>query len=148
MSNTTEVPEMSDVQTAAIDHEVQALSRITDRPNLVALAYSLRHPETWPADFVWDYRNCTTCAIGLSLRLWPKLQLPDGQMAQQTWIAREMAMPYEAAKRMFFSLGPPKRVREGWFRAPHWIADQSAVTPDDVANAIDRYLAAPSLPPR
>lgn len=138
---------MSDVQTAAIDHEVQALSRITDRPKLVALAYSLRHPETWPADFVWDYRDCTTCAIGLSLRLWPKLQLPKGQMAQQTWIAREMAMPYEAAKRMFFGLGPWKRVRDGWFRS-YFVNDLQAVTPDDVANAIDRYLDAPSLPPR
>lgn len=146
---------MSDVQTAAIDHEVQALSRITDRPNLVALAYSLRHPETWPADFVWDYRNCTKCAIGLSLRLWPKLQLPQGQMAQQTWIAREMAMPYDAAKLMFFGLGPPIRVgrygahrrSKGWFRAPHWIADQSAVTPDDVANAIDQYLDGSAVTP-
>jgi hypothetical protein len=126
-------------QTTAIDHEVTALSRITDRPNLVALAYALRHPETWPADFVWDYRNCASCAVGLSLRLWPALKLPDGQQAQMTWIAREMAMPYGPAKQIFYGLGPSKRVSDGWFRSK-WVADFKRVSPDDVADAIDRYL--------
>lgn len=132
-------------QSISIDREVQALSRIADRPNLQALAYALRHPETWPGDFVWDYRECTCCAIGLSLRLWPKMDLPNSQPARQTWIAREMAMSYREAKTIFFELAPVKTVivKHGWFRkkTSRRVYQFACVTPDHVADAIDRYLA-------
>jgi hypothetical protein len=126
--------------TTALDAEVQALASISDKPNLTALSYALRHPETWPADFVWDYSNCTRCAVGLALRLWPDLKLPTGQSAQETWIAREMAMSHREAVKIFFKMGPLKEVKRGWFRK-EFIADYRRVRADDVADAIDRYLA-------
>jgi len=135
---------MSEQQSTGIDKEVEALSRITDRPNLHALVYALRHPETWPANFVWDYGDCAQCAIGLSLRLWPQLKLPKGQLAQETWIAREMAMSHRQAKAIFFYLGREKTVmvKTGWFRSiTKRVYDRRCVTADDVADAFDRYLA-------
>lgn len=39
-------------------------------PSLENLAYVLRHRETWPPDFEWDYRKLSCCAVGLSIRLW------------------------------------------------------------------------------
>lgn len=57
---------MENASDAALAIEVSALSRLTDRPSLTALSYALRHPGTWPKDFVWDYSDCTTCAIGLA----------------------------------------------------------------------------------
>ena len=124
--------------------EVAALSRTTDRPGLTALSYALRHPDTWPSDFVWHYDTCENCAIGLALRLWPSLQLPKGQNAQQAWIAREMAMSFREARDIFFGLAPQITIREktGWFRSEErTVTNWDAVTPDDVADAIDRYLS-------
>ena len=133
-----------DERNRTIDSEVAALAVITDRPNLVALSYALRHPETWPADFVWDCSTCKTCAIGLALRLWPFLKLPKGQRVQETWVAREMALPLREAKRIFFCLAPASRVvtKHHWFRADEaeWRYDFKEVTPDHVADAIDRHL--------
>lgn len=139
---------MSDTMTK----EVQALSKIMDRPNLVGLSYGLRHPETWPADFVWNYSDCRTCGIGLALRLWPQMKMPSGpnqeeaQRAKETWIAREMAMSHREAKNIFFGLySGAKEVEAGvgfWGRKTRMVKDFSGVTADDVADAIDKYLAA------
>lgn len=124
--------------------EIVALSELSDRPSLVALSYALRHPETWPKDFVWNYSKCTSCAVGLALRLWPDaLQLPDGQRAQETWIAREMAMGHRDAVHTFFGLARgywAVKKRRLWFSTREWTVAWSAVTADHVADAIDAYL--------
>jgi hypothetical protein len=39
------------------------------RLTLADLSWRLRNPETWPADFVWDYLCCASCAMGLAYRL-------------------------------------------------------------------------------
>ena len=36
------------------------------------LSFALRHPDTWPKDFDWNYSDCHKCAMGLSYRLWPQ----------------------------------------------------------------------------
>src|SRR5271166_4191473 len=36
---------------------------------LAGLAVALRHKELWPTDFKWNYDNCSTCAMGLAIRL-------------------------------------------------------------------------------
>lgn len=126
---------------AQLNNEVRALLEISNKPSLVALSYSLRHPETWPQDFVWDYSSCATCAVGLALRLWPEtLVLPDTQRMQITWIAREMALPWREAEMIFFELAPIQTARVGWFKSVESF-NFDAVTPDDVADAIDRHLA-------
>jgi hypothetical protein len=39
-------------------------------PSLANLSYILRHPETWPENFKWDYRRFDSCAVGLASRRW------------------------------------------------------------------------------
>jgi hypothetical protein len=127
-----------------LDAEIKALSTISDTPNLVALSYALRHPETWPKDFVWDYGDCSHCAVGLATRLWNKYPEYDDNNTtlriNKTWIAREMSMPYREAEKIFFELAPTKTITKGFFRTKKVINDYDAITPDHVADAIDRYL--------
>ena len=123
----------------ALNAGIAKLSQIADRPSLVALSYALRHPETWPEDFVWDYSDCTTCAIGLATRLWPSMNCPAEQKVQETWIAREMAMSHREAVNIFFGMAPEMIVRDQWYRKQVKF-DFDAVRADDVADAIDRYL--------
>lgn len=118
---------------------VHVLARQAEGPNLPALSYALRHPETWPEGFVWDYGNCRTCAVGLTGKLWCKSR-PSNEPGNTTWIAAEMAMPYRDAQNIFFFLGRWRTVKNGWFRKERKF-DRRQVTPDDVADAIDRYLA-------
>jgi hypothetical protein len=109
-----------------------------DKPSLENLAYCLRHPETWPPGFVWDFSYCRSCAMGLARVLW------DAQNAD--WLenstavstaARFFAMPYETADRVFMSTSWKKP----WFGfIPHEI-DAESVTPEMVADEIDRHLA-------
>lgn len=127
-------------QTSNLDAEVHALSRIAGKPSLTALAYALRHPETWPEGFEWDYGDCESCAMGLAGELWAKV---DGVLYRD-WIARSMAMPYRAVDDIFFELGWTKTVRRRFLRRAvvTEVQDMDSVGPDDVADAIDRYLAA------
>lgn len=133
-------------QKDSLDDQVKALVGLSQKPSLVALAYALRHPETWPEGFVWDYGSCADCAMGLASELWSdrKSPDPDDSDAMRSWIAREMALPLGRADDIFFGLAPivTKKVKVGWFRSrtegkPDW----DAVYPEDVADAIDRYLA-------
>lgn len=111
---------------------VRALARQAEGPNLPALSYALRHPETWPEGFVWDYGDCRTCAMGLAVKLWGG-QVQEESYAYLNWISVETSMPYIKARKIFFELG------ENW--KPSY-EPYTAITPDDVADAIDQYLAA------
>lgn len=42
-----------------------AKSFVADK-SLRGLGYALRHPETWPPDFVFNSRKCETCMMGLA----------------------------------------------------------------------------------
>jgi len=88
-------------------------------PTLRALAYMLRHPETWPENFVWDYKSCDKCALGLM---------------EQVWDVRPMdlGVSFEDERDIFFN---PCSWRSLWF--PSF----TSVTPRVVAGRIDRYLA-------
>jgi hypothetical protein len=135
----------------ALSTEVKGLTDIMDKPNLVGLSYALRHPETWPKDFIWDYKSCDACAVGLARRLWATRfssfplrgrNLEEIQNARETFVAREMAMSHREAKRIFFHLhSDVRKVKDGWFRSKT-IMDFSGVTADDVADEIDEYLKA------
>lgn len=46
------------------------MKTIESKPSLRGLSYALRHPETWPAGFEFDYGDCKRCAIGLIFKLW------------------------------------------------------------------------------
>jgi hypothetical protein len=104
---------------------------VDDTPSLRKLAFVLRHPEEWPKGFVWDYKFCTSCAIGLASRMWRQIDAAHNTSAPNLPVSRmaqHFAIPYDVALKIFFQATPKKR-------------DHSNTTPEDVARLIDAYLA-------
>jgi hypothetical protein len=114
--------------------ETQALFRDLDKPSLHALSYVLRHPDTWPDGFVWDYRYCDQCAMGLAHELW-KDKVADTDIYNGASImARRFGMAFEEARAIFMEArGAPRR----YFIGPR---NYDAHTPERVADQIDAYL--------
>ena len=69
---------------------------VVDQP-LRQLSHALRHPETWPPGFVFNYRRSKTCAIGLAHEL--------GMLPSPGWLAAKKAfgLPYDATIAIFCS---------------------------------------------
>ena len=90
-------------------------------PSLENLAYALRHRETWPLGFRWNYCSAYGCAIGLAERLW-------GRQAPLSVVDAPNDSP------IFFRC----RVPFVWWKpfARRWMKD---VQPEHVADAIDRH---------
>lgn len=108
------------------------------KPSLQALSHALRHPETWPAGFEWDFNNCDTCAMELAHRLWddiPETLRNDGALV----MARNFQMPYRDAANIF--MGDGDWVPSVGTGSGRMVADLDAVTPAMVADQIDAYLA-------
>lgn len=94
-------------------------------PSLRALSYALRHRECWPKTFEWNYSDCNTCAMGLSVVLWKQLEFPCRSTMQEAFgITREDA--------------------ELLFLAPIRRTSYEKVTPEMVANRIDEFVGARS----
>ena len=104
---------------------VARVSPIGDTPTLEGLAWALRHPETWPEGFEWDYRACTSCAMGLAVRLWRDIGIPT-----TSDVGDALHISSVIATRFFIGM---KRDIGATF--------MSDVKPHHVADAIDRYLA-------
>lgn len=114
-----------------------------DKPSLGNLSYALRHPETWPENFVWDYARCDQCAMGLAHHLWGSIPKGDNKLTiGSSRMARAFAISYEAASRVFFGKweGAPARI-SGHFWWKKSLVDHAKITPDMVADQIDKYLA-------
>ena len=105
---------------------------ITGTPSLEALAWALRHPESWPPGFKWDYRYCETCAMGLAFRLWEEVGYPC-----TAYMPRAFAITEDVAVRLFINLNlePSRSSRPGRGGGMH------LVRPEHVADVIDAYLA-------
>lgn len=116
--------------------ETEALFRDLDKPSLHALSYVLRHPDTWPETFIWNYSNCTQCAMGLAHHLW-KVP-PAKRETGPTIMAHAFAMPYTDAYRIFLGKAYSCQYFFGLINIP---IPNSAITPDMVADQIDQYLA-------
>lgn len=127
--------------------ETERLLRDLDKPSLENLAYALRHPETWPRGFVWDYSHCDHCAMGLAHALWRYSTEPpsNGPHTGSSRMARTFAIPYEAAWRIFFEAAAGYSVeKKTWFGfgKPKTIpCPNENVTPEMVAKRIDAHLA-------
>ncbi len=117
--------------------EAERLFANLDKPSLVGLSYALRHPDTWPADFVWDFGDCEQCAMGLAHRLWDSV--PQGANHDGTSImARHFNMPFTDAEHIFFG---DAYTRQRLFGLVTSEIPYKAVTPDMVADQIDKYLS-------
>ena len=95
------------------------------KPSIAALSYALRHRETWPKDFKWNFFCCTTCAMGLAARLWTQLR-PFHEN-----IGANLGVSISAAHRIF--------VQAAWeWGGP---TDSPDVSPEDIADLLDAHLA-------
>lgn len=128
--------------------ETQALFGDLNKPSLASLSYMLRHPDTWPEGFIWNYGYCEHCAMGLAHALWrtPTATKETGASI----MARTFAMPYEAANSIFMGKGEwAPRKDTSYVKGALWwkhkveqsVSNHEAVTPEMVANQIDKYLA-------
>lgn len=147
---------MDTVKVQAGADETTALFRDLNKPSLHGLSYALRHPDTWPNGFVWDYGYCSGCAMGLAHALWGFMSAQGvggnehGGIAV-TEAARAFAVPYKEAKNIFLGIEdgytapwiPTKTKTKGalFWKKEVTKANHTAVTPEMVADQIDAYLA-------
>ena len=132
-------------------NETRALFTDLNKPSLHALSYALRHPDTWPKGFVWDYKYCGSCAMGLAHQLWGSIPLARAFHGEDgpSIMAHNFAMPYGDAKSIFLGHGPwvPTKVvttKTGhlWWKETETSHNSNfdLVTPEMVADQIDLYL--------
>jgi hypothetical protein len=96
-----------------------------DQMSLATLAWRLRNPETWPEGFKWDYRDCTTCAVGLAAA-----------------IHYGTVNRWEDVYDRLFDMVPDDQFRSIFCFLHHSLhLRRHAITPEHVADAIDEYLA-------
>jgi hypothetical protein len=100
-------------------------------PTLEGLSYLLRNKELWPDEFVWDYRSCQTCAMGLAAKLWaaPIRQNAYSKKWLQWIVDATGPMGCDVAHDIFIGLYVVIGV------------ERENITPEHVATAIDAYLA-------
>lgn len=105
------------------------------RLTLADLSWRLRSPETWPANFQWNYGCCDTCAMGLAWQLagarsrFPLLPRRLDTILSLTVATLADATDFQQMKGIFLEL----HIRKS--------SNASKIRPDDVADAIDEYLA-------
>lgn len=114
--------------------ETEALFKDLSKPSLHALSYALRHPDTWPEGFYWNYDNCDQCAMGLAHQLWRKHVQEVYTETGASVMAKAFGMPYGKAERIFLE-GPKNHRYFGIFPRGY-----RTMTPDMVADDIDAYL--------
>jgi|SRR5579859_159465 len=105
------------------------------------LAWRLRHPETWPKGFRWNYGKCATCAMGLAWKL-------SGGRSGALWDD----MPYQTFGRVIKVLSDAEAedvvALQEIFLLMSYHKDVSYrdITPEIVSDAIDAHLASKKVP--
>lgn len=119
-----------------VDTKETAFLHDLSKPSLEALSHVLRHPEKWPEGFEWDYEWCSTCAMGLAGLLWNQLVSDDpNEMLDRT--ASLFAARRADMAPIFSGDGNWIPLAEGCTV----LRNLKSVTPDIVADEIDKYLA-------
>lgn len=117
-------------------------------PSLSMLSHFLRDKDLWPKGFIWDYSNCTTCAMGLAVEMF-NLTLGNDEMGcpfpAQTYLhamLETFGLKENEARKIFTQLGSPERgINFLWRDIGEVIRNHKQITPEQVADAIDAYLA-------
>ena len=105
------------------------------------LAWRLRHPETWPKGFKWNYGKCTTCAMGLAWALSgrrPEAMLrsnPSRSFGDVIKVLRDVEPEDVPGLQEIFL-----------FLSYHRSVSNRDITPEIVADAIDAHLARKKVP--
>lgn len=124
------------------DRKIDEMLKIATKPSLENLAYCLRHPETWPKGFHWDFNYYSSCAMGLAIKLffpgdeeWKSaVDITDGGLSETSIIAKKFAVPFTDAQKIFLHGSRPL----GPFNIP---TPYERITPEMVAKKIERFLA-------
>lgn len=96
-----------------------------------ALIGALRHPETWPPGFEWNFFNCHTCAIGLMHRLMPGA-INWGLPARLTYTAVK-----DEAESIGAVLGIPAKDAIYLFADVNSYGEYTEITPQMVADKLE-----------
>ena len=112
-----------------LDEAAAAFARFHDEPTLRGLSYALRHRETWPIGFAWQYEDCTSCAMGLAVDLIQPVPRPRYVYDHGMFVRAQFCLGWTAYEAIFESLNETHAIH------------RRQVTPEHVADAIDRYLA-------
>lgn len=113
-------------QTSAVElRMVPKTPHFDSKPSLAGLAYALRHPDTWPVGFEWDFRSQYKCAMGLANRLW-------GIQPSLYEMMETFDLTHRQAEKMFLEAG------RKWFGLARLAMCE--VTPEIVAARIDLHI--------
>jgi hypothetical protein len=100
------------------------------------LSYLLRHREYWPENCPWDFQYYSSCAMGLAKRVWSVSAWEECARLTSPGVANRLfCTQYRSGSVSFYQ----KPVFFGLF----WRNLRGhEVTPEMVADAIDRYVLA------
>lgn len=111
-------------------------------PSLPGLSWLLRHKEAWPSNHTWDFNfvtrqtRCGTagCALGLAAERWYV-----GRRFLLSDLCCRFGMEGGNFNEIFgvVSPGPNEPINY----SPYYRKDRDLVSPEEVADAIDAYLA-------
>jgi hypothetical protein len=105
------------------------------------LAWRLRHPETWPERFKWNYGKCTTCAMGLA-------EILSGRSPGPLWDENPFRSFGDVIK-VLRDVEPEDvhGLQEIFLLLSyHRCVSHRDITPEIVADAIDAHLARKKVP--
>lgn len=110
-----------------------------NKPSLQALSYYLRHEELWPAGFIWRYNSCNSCAMGLAAALWT-LTMSRSELEvshSYKFMSDNFNITNSTVDNIFLGKGNWMPMYEDYPSFGNFYA----VTPEMVADQIDKYLA-------
>jgi hypothetical protein len=97
-------------------------------PSLQGLSHILRHRESWPEGFKWDYRDHEQCAMGLTLAFW-KIKIDEDMSIMEFDFEKLFGITPRQFDAIFFAVND----RLDIFMVDVW--------PEMVADEIDNILA-------
>lgn len=109
------------------------------KPSLQALSHILRNRDLWPEGFVWDYNECTKCAMGMAHALWNKgnaAKYMEAAFMQTHWLFPNVS--HKTIGQIFCNR------KNGNLREITYFFEKEMcfITPENIADAIDIHLGA------
>lgn len=95
------------------------------KPSVLGLAYLLRHRELWPTDFVFDFADCPTCAMGLAVKFW-RLDVSRPESSYSGRVCAALRIPRHVAFNIFVLR-----------------MEQDGNAPEDIARDLDSFADNP-----
>jgi hypothetical protein len=121
-----------------MDEEEWVQQRLSGTPNLKSMSYALRNTSTWPNDFVWNCEYYENGPPGLAIAIWnlnpTKADKKDGY---KSLLAKTFSLNWTDSVKLFQTF--EYKIKTSWITQS--FVDLNAVTPEMVADKIDKYLS-------